>query len=61
MAKSQTTNLTFAVTVPQPKGLTIPAVRAAIIEALKETWPTITDETFTVKAHLTNKEVKYGA
>lgn len=60
MAKVKSSSLTFAVTLPQPRGLTIPAVRAAIVEAVKEVWPTITEEEFSIKVHLTNKEVHYG-
>lgn len=60
MAKHSKTTLTFAVTLPQPKGLTIPAVRAAIVESLKETWPTITDEDFEIKVNLTYKETSYA-
>lgn len=56
MAKQTQAFLTFAVTIPQPKGLTIPQVRAKLLEAVKGDLD-ITD----VKIHLTNKEVKYGA
>ena len=55
MVKQTVTNLTFALTLPQPKGKTIPEVRALIIASLKHL------ETEDIKCHLTNKEVKYGA
>jgi len=55
MAKAQTTHLTFAITLPQPKGKTIPEVRAMILASLEHF------EAKDIKCHLTNKEVKYGA
>lgn len=58
MAKQRETYLTFSVTVPQPKGMTIPDVRAALVDGIKSCWP---EPDLTIKAHLTNKEVKYGA
>lgn len=55
MAKKADAYLTFAVTLPQPKGVSIPAVRQALIDAMKKEL-SATD----VKVHLTNKEVKYA-
>jgi len=61
MAKVKETRLTFSVTIPQPKGLTIPATRAMIVESIRETWPTVTDaELDDIRCHLLNKEVHYG-
>ena len=55
MAKQVTTHLTFAITLPQPKGKTIPEVRSMILASLEH----FVEKD--VKCHLTNKEVKYGA
>lgn len=57
------TKLTFAVTVPQPQGLTIRDMRAYIIEALMASTKThkLESNTFdNIKVHLTNKETHYG-
>lgn len=60
MADKHTT-LTFAVTVPQPKGATIKDVRENIIEALREDWKVqFGQEPEVLKAHLLNKETHYG-
>ena len=62
MAKQRETYLTFSVTVPQPKGMTIPQVRSFIIEALTAYDPDMKSaDAAKIKCHLTNKEVKYGA
>lgn len=55
MAKKADAYLTFAVTLPQPKGVSIPIVRQTIIDALKKECH-VED----IKVHLTNKEVKYA-
>ena len=62
MAKQRETYLTFSVTVPQPKGMTIPQVRSFIVEALTAYDPDMKiADAAKIKCHLTNKEVKYGA
>lgn len=67
MAKVKSTTLTFALTLPQPKGLTIPATRQFIIDALRAEQkasnaddPIKDADLSNVKCHLTNKEVHYG-
>ena len=61
MTKPRTTKLTFAVTLQQPKGVTIPEMRAFIIEAIKSHEGKAAEADFSdIKCHLTNKEVHYG-
>ena len=62
MAKQRETALTFALTLPQPKGFAIPQVRSFIVEALTAYDPDMKiADAAKIKCHLTNKEVKYGA
>lgn len=63
MAKAQKVKLTFAITLEQPKGVTLAAMRAYILEALSEHKYKcdFTDKDLTdIKCHLMNKEVHYG-
>lgn len=68
MAKRMRTSYTFAVTIPDMQGVTIPELRQFIKDALSnETrasdpkyWADMGFDIDKVRIHLTNKEVKYG-
>lgn len=68
MAKAKSVKLTFAITLEQPKGVTLPEMRAYILHSLKYGKDRYKDSNIdlselnldNVKCHLTNKEVHYG-
>lgn len=67
MARRSKTKLTFAVTIDQPAGATIPDVRSFIKDALlgeqkarSNDSPFKTISVDEVKCHLLNKETHYG-
>jgi len=62
VAKQTQTTYTFQVTFVAPKGLSIPAARELIRDALtgSPTLGLVTSAGSSLKVSLTNKEVKYG-
>ena len=63
MAKAKSVKLTFAVTLEQPKGVTLQEMRAYILESLqanKRKYDFGDADLTNIKCHLTNKEVTYG-
>lgn len=68
MAKPKSVKLTFAVTLEQPKGVTLAEMRAYILDSLKYGKDRYKGSNIdlsklnldNVKCHLLNKEVHYG-